>query len=660
MKLIFAFILLPARLLVHGYRPESILSVAHVLSEDRTGAGEEAGEEAKDTKGVEPPKDCYWHRKAMKNWKVTFEPLETIQKRIEDVVRVQSDKTDPEELRTECPKLEEKDIRLSNTINCEDPGGEHMEGQAKFEEGMRIFRLKTSNATVVLKRVEGNNDSAVIGDWTFETGDFSIVKAENGKLELQQKMNKSVSYSGVVTQPEPGSDFRVEMKVVDSECAKFKVSKCPDLCQDNGTSCKADEARGHNVTLKIHKDKPNEMTRIMDDAKTFAALRSFVPVDADKDAFVCVKVNESQKVKDAEDSQGMKVFEDKGFGKKVLQENHIMIDSIFNQDGHQPPWKKSIQATVEWKKAMVCPAKFPICYNDGDCVSEDCKNGCDWSKSPTMDSKEDLEYNYIAGADTYGTACDVDSEAIDRVDYILNVGDNFYWGGISATCGNFDKFEGGPQWTYIYENMYHGPLDNLQWLSVLGNHDWGGELSVTVRAPTASAGRAAELLGYISLFQPGTESAGSDRFELVSSVGDPEVSSPPRPRTTETRDSILRSFVPCPARLFSHSSRLCGSALPGKDRVERAWLAGQWAAAVRAKRVGSPNRTPTIDLRSRFYAVLRAPGLSRATIFRSSASYWACVGSLEGSDSISQSFPSEIESRIYLEAAGETQIDVLP
>ena len=61
---------------------------------------------------------------------------------------------------------------MSNTINCEEPGGEHIEGQArigtnlmssldqtcnftavrqaKFEEGMRIFRLKTSNATVVL------------------------------------------------------------------------------------------------------------------------------------------------------------------------------------------------------------------------------------------------------------------------------------------------------------------------------------------------------------------------------------------------------------------------------------------------------------------------------------------------------------------------------
>ena len=31
--------------------------------------------------------------------KATFEPVEALQKRIEDVVRVQSDKTDPQELR---------------------------------------------------------------------------------------------------------------------------------------------------------------------------------------------------------------------------------------------------------------------------------------------------------------------------------------------------------------------------------------------------------------------------------------------------------------------------------------------------------------------------------------------------------------------------------
>lgn len=85
---------------------------------------------------------------------------------------------------------------------------------------------------------------------------------------------------------------------------------------------------------------------------------------------------------------------------------------------------------------------------------------------------------FIKGADDFAqhkvADAMMDHAAVDRVDYILNVGDNFYWGGISATCGNFDKFEGGPQWTHIYENMYHGPLDTVQWLSVLGNHDWGG------------------------------------------------------------------------------------------------------------------------------------------------------------------------------------------
>ena len=42
-----------------------------------------------------------------------------------------------------------------------------------------------------------------------------------------------------------------------------------------------------------------------------------------------------------------------------------------------------------------------------------------------------------------------------------------------------------------------------------------------------------------------------------------------------------------------------------EERVERAWLAGQWAGAVRAETVGSPNHTPTIDLRPRFSQCFR-------------------------------------------------------
>jgi len=63
-------------------------------------------------------------------------------------------------------------------------------------------------------------------------------------------------------------------------------------------------------------------------------------------------------------------------------------------------------------------------------------------------------------------------------DYILNGGDNFYWGGVSGTCGNPD-WKGIPslQFRHVFEDMYRGPgLDDVPWLGVLGNHDYGGFL----------------------------------------------------------------------------------------------------------------------------------------------------------------------------------------
>ena len=119
-------------------------------------------------------------------------------------------------------------------------------------------------------------------------------------------------------------------------------------------------------------------------------------------------------------------------------------------------------------------------------------------------------------------------------------------------------------------------------------------------------------------------------------------------------------FAPCPSYLFKDAGSLCGSTLPGTDRVERAWRAGQWAKAVKDRRIGSPNRTPAIDLRPRYYAVLFAEGLENPTIFQSAASYWKCIKSLEGSSSISQSFPSELEARIYLQAAGAVDFSIAP
>ncbi|CAJ1423382.1 unnamed protein product [Effrenium voratum] len=64
-------------------------------------------------------------------------------------------------------------------------------------------------------------------------------------------------------------------------------------------------------------------------------------------------------------------------------------------------------------------------------------------------------------------------------DYLLNVGDNFYWGGVFGKCGATPMSKVNDvtraQFNWVFENVYKGPgLDGKPWLSVLGNHDWGG------------------------------------------------------------------------------------------------------------------------------------------------------------------------------------------
>eukprot|EP00425_Heterocapsa_triquetra_P038527 CAMPEP_0195081508 /NCGR_PEP_ID=MMETSP0448-20130528/22932_1 /TAXON_ID=66468 /ORGANISM="Heterocapsa triquestra, Strain CCMP 448" /LENGTH=587 /DNA_ID=CAMNT_0040114537 /DNA_START=85 /DNA_END=1848 /DNA_ORIENTATION=- len=67
--------------------------------------------------------------------------------------------------------------------------------------------------------------------------------------------------------------------------------------------------------------------------------------------------------------------------------------------------------------------------------------------------------------------------ADSQPDYVLNVGDNFYWGGIEEKCGTppYQCQDTTGQWHYAFESIYKGDgLEGKPWLGVLGNHDYGG------------------------------------------------------------------------------------------------------------------------------------------------------------------------------------------
>merc|ERR1719384_708744 len=56
--------------------------------------------------------------------------------------------------------------------------------------------------------------------------------------------------------------------------------------------------------------------------------------------------------------------------------------------------------------------------------------------------------------------------------FVINVGDNFYPGGIDIHCGK--PWQKSHQFQSMWRDVYPGDLTKMEWWGVLGNHDYGG------------------------------------------------------------------------------------------------------------------------------------------------------------------------------------------
>lgn len=180
-------------------------------------------------------------------------------------------------------------------------------------------------------------------------------------------------------------------------------------------------------------------------------------------------------------------------------------------------------------------------------------------------------------------------------------------------------------------------------------------LQITIRGP---ANQASEALSQITGALAGRPaSSGSLESAPSSDTAGPVVSTPSG--DWRTRAEVEAGFLPCPEHLLAASSRLAGSPESARARISRAWLAGCWARAVLDNLVPTPNRTTKLELRSRYFVVLRCQSLSSPVVFQSTSSYWRALqegrpadADVFGEGSLSHAFPSETEARTYLRAAG--------
>ena len=138
---------------------------------------------------------------------------------------------------------------------------------------------------------------------------------------------------------------------------------------------------------------------------------------------------------------------------------------------------------------------------------------------------------------------------------------------------------------------------------------------------------------------------GPSAFDLRCSLSGP-LASPSAARSPE------KDFPEVPSAWLVSAKVLRAKGFSGEARIRRAWTAGCWARAVLEGRARTPSPTPNLDLPNKHYAVARSSNGSPPEIYNSIRDYRIAVDHLSATVSLSQGFPSELECRVYLDAAG--------
>ena len=126
--------------------------------------------------------------------------------------------------------------------------------------------------------------------------------------------------------------------------------------------------------------------------------------------------------------------------------------------------------------------------------------------------------------------------------------------------------------------------------------------------------------------------------------------------STNSYHEVADSLPGLPGYCLDWCIRLGGTKEEITARASRAWFAGCWARAAADGRVPKPRPTPQLSLRATVYVILRAPGLDRPVRVGTAAEYFRLLPSFKNgsndSNSISHSFPSLAEAKVYCAAFG--------